>query len=107
MKGDRKFAPWYSVWAIDAWADGENGWTWNDKARMFDFRTNAIDIKRTFLARLRKHLENPRNRGMGIHGGSGLGTGWYSVRWEDDHILELCRKCDVMPVYAAIRETPM
>ena len=56
MKGDRKFAPLFSVWQIDACSEGECGWTWNDKYRMFEFRTNSLDVKRVFLKRLRRHL---------------------------------------------------
>lgn len=104
MKGN-EFSPLFSVWSIDAWAEGDSGWTWNDKSKLFEFRTRASDIKNAFLKRLRKYMENPRNRGLGVHGGSGLGRGWYYVQ-DDWEILELRRRCDDMPVYACIRETP-
>lgn len=97
MKGDRKYAPLFSVWAIDAWAEGEGGWTWNEKHKMFEFRSDALDIRGAFLRRLRKFLRN-------VHY-SDLGRGWYYVT-DDWDILELRKKCNDEPVYACIRETP-
>lgn len=104
-KGDRKFAPLFSVWQIDAWAEGEDGWTWNDKYKLFEFRTNALDIKRAFLCRLRKHIRNVVKHG-GLSQGSDLGRGWYYVDGDWD-ILELKKRCNHEPVYACIRESPL
>ena len=104
MKGDRKFAPLFSVWQIDAWAEGEDGWTWNDKYRLFDFRTNSLDVKRVFLKRLRRHLADVKTP-SGVVQHFNLGRGWYYVT-DDWHIMELCRRKDHCPIYACIRETP-
>ena len=101
-KGDRKFAPLFSVWSIDAWAEGWDDWTWNDKFELFEFRTEALDVKRAFLWRLRRYFSDLNSRGI-YHGGSDLGRGWYYVSDEWD-FLELRRKSDDKPFYAAIRE---
>ena len=98
MKGDLKFAPLFSVWQIDAWAEGEDGWTWNDKFKLFEFRTNSLDVKRVFLRRLRNYAEQ-------VDKYCGLGKGWYYVEGDWD-ILELKKRCNHEPVYACIRETP-
>ena len=76
MKGDRKFAPLFSVWQIDACAEGEGGWTWNDKYRMFEFRTHSLDVKRVFLKRLSRHLSNVKKT-SGVVKNFNLGMGWY------------------------------
>ena len=34
---------------VDAWADGEGGWTWNDSFVLKRFRSDADDLKRLFL----------------------------------------------------------
>lgn len=104
MKGDRKFAPLFSVWQIDAWAEGEGGWTWNDKYRLFEFRTNSLDVKRVFLKRLRRHLADVKTP-SGVVQHFNLGRGWYYVT-DDWSIMELCRRKDHCPIYACIRETP-
>ena len=104
MKGDRKFAPLFSVWQIDAWAEGEDGWTWNDKYRLFDFRTNSLDVKRVFLKRLRRHLADVKTP-SGVVQHFNLGRGWYYVT-DDWNIMELCRRKYHCPIYACIRETP-
>lgn len=105
MKGDIMFAPLFSVWQIDAWADGESGWTWNDKFRLFEFRTNASDIRRVFVRRLREFLANGVNV-FGYCQHVDLGKGWYYVT-DDWHCIELKKRCNGEPVYACIRETPL
>ena len=104
-KGDRKFAPLFSVWQIDAWADGNGGWEWNDKYKLFEFRTDALNLKRAFLSRIRKFLAEYVNPITTLHEFHDLGKGWYYVT-DDWDIMELCRKCDGQPWYACIRETP-
>ena len=104
MKGDRKFAPLFSVWMIDACQEGEGVWTWNDKYRLFEFRTNSLDVKRVFLKRLRRHLADVKTP-SGVVQHFNLGRGWYYVT-DDWDIMELCRRKDHCPIYACIRETP-
>ena len=103
MKGDIRFAPLFSVWQIDAWADGQGGWEWNDKFRLFEFRSRSLNMKREFPARLRYFLSNHKGP-TGIKDYYDLGRGWYYVT-DDWYVMELCRKCDGQPWYACIRET--
>lgn len=100
MKGDRKFAPLFKVVGIDALAEGDDCWTWNDSCELFQFRTESLDIKRVFLWRLRKFLGAS---GMREH--VNLGRGWYYVT-DDWHVMELRKRCNDEPVYACIRITP-
>ena len=104
-KGDRKFAPLFSVWAIDAWAEGEDGWTWNDKHKLFEFRTTSLNLKRAFVSRLRKFLANGVPTVSGLLHYSNLGRGWYYIV-DDWDFIELRKRANDEPVYAAIRETP-
>lgn len=107
MKGDHKFAPLFSVWQIDAWAEGESGWVWNDKFKLFEFRTTSLNVKQEFLRRLRYYLEKSASERVDpVHGfGNGMGRGWYCCTG-DWHVLEVCRKTDGCPCFACIRETP-
>ncbi len=106
MKGDRKFAPLFSVHSIDAWADdSEGGWTWNQSYKLFEFRTTALDLKRAFLKRLRKFLKDGVPTVAGIREHVDLGRGWFYVT-DDWDVMELCRRKDCCPIYACIRETP-
>ena len=104
MKGDRKFAPLFSVVCIDAWADGEDGWTWNESRRLFSFRSNSSDMRRTFVARLRHYLRTKLRSATGNLRPVELGRGWYTVT-DDWDVMELCNKSDGCPIYACIRET--
>lgn len=104
-KGDRKFAPLFKVVSIDAWAEGEAGWTWNDTHTLFEFRSDALDVKRTFLKRLRKFLNDGVPTISGIREHHDLGRGWYYVT-DDWEIMELRRRNDDCPCFACIRETP-
>jgi hypothetical protein len=45
----------FEVRSVEAWAEGEGGWTWNASCRLFDFRTGAKDVRRAFLGALRRH----------------------------------------------------
>ncbi len=105
MKGDRKFAPLFSVWCIDALAEGETGWSWNDRHHLFEFRTNALDVKRVFLKKLRKFLSDGVRTIAGFRQHIDLGRGWYYIDGDWD-IIELRKRFNHEPVYACIRETP-
>lgn len=101
-KGSRKFAPLFSVWQVDAWADGDGGWEWNDKYKLFEFRSDSLDLKRVFASKLRKFLHTSKNPITGIREYYDLGRGWYYIT-DDWYVMELCRKCDGQPWYACIR----
>ena len=103
MKGDKEPAPLYSVWSIDAWADGEGDWTWNDKCKLFEFRSRSLNIKRVFPSKLREFLENGVRTIAGMRQYIDLGRGWYYIDGDWD-ILELCRRSTKEPLYACIRE---
>jgi len=105
MKNDKKFEPLFSVVSIDAWADGDGGWTWNESHRLFQFRSDAEDIKRMFLNRLRKFLHDGIPTVSGIRQHVDLGKGWYYVT-DDWDVMEIRSRKDHCPWYACIRETP-
>lgn len=105
MKGDRKFAPLFEVIQIDACAEGEDEWTWNNQYKLFQFRTESLDVKRVFLRRLRKFLAEGVATISGIREYADLGIGWYYVDG-DWNMLELKKRCNDEPVYACIRLTP-
>lgn len=104
MKGDIMFAPLFSVWQIDAWPEGEDSWTWNDKFKLFEFRSRSLHMKREFPARLRYFLANHKGP-AGTKDYFNLGIGWYYVDGDWD-ILEIRSKHDDRPWFACIRETP-
>ena len=96
----------FCVWQIDAWPEGDGGWTWNDKFSLFSFKSRAGNIKKAFARRLRQYLEKggPKNfRTSGWYHYSGLGRGWYYLS-EDDYCVELRRRGTHEPVYACIFE---
>lgn len=105
MKGDIMFAPLFSVWQIDAWAEGDGGWSWNDKYKLFEFQSRSLNMKREFTRRLRHFLSCHKNPITGIKEYHDLGKGWFYVT-DDWYVMELCRKCDHQPWYACIRESP-
>ena len=49
---------------IDAWADGEGGWTWNDSFVLKRFRSDADDLKGLFLRVLADVRGRPLPRGV-------------------------------------------
>ena len=100
-KGDRKFAPLFSVWSVDAWPDDERGWVWNEKFKLFEFRTSSLNLKHAFLARLRHYLD----KGVRKTGLNPLGKGWYYVE-EDWDFTVINSRSDHRPWFACIRETP-
>lgn len=104
-KGDRKFGPLWRVEVIDAIADGEEGWVYNQMFEMFQFRSDALNMKRTFLARLRHFLKTKGEPTIVGNLKRDLGRGWYYVV-DDWECLELCRRSDHCPIYACRRLTP-
>ena len=79
---------------IDAWADGEEGWTWNDSFVLKRFRSDADDLKGLFLRVLADIRGRPLPRGV------------FRVDDSDWDILEVQRRRDGCPVYAMMRLTP-
>ena len=45
----------YTIRQVDAWADGEDGWTYNQTWTCGEMETEAQDVRRAFTAFLRKH----------------------------------------------------
>lgn len=105
MKGDIMFAPLFSVWQIDACADPDGGWSWNDKYKLFEFRTRSLNMRREFPARLRYFLSNHKGP-AGTKDYFDLGKGWYFVDGDWD-LLEILSKSDGRPWFACIRESPI
>lgn len=79
---------------IDAWADQDVGWTWNDSFFIKRFRSNADDLKGLFLRVLADINGKPLPRGV------------FRVEDSDWNILEVRRRKDGCPVWAMIRITP-
>ena len=79
---------------VDAWADGEGGWTWNDSFVFKRFRSDADDLKRLFLRVLADVHGRPLPRAV------------FRVDDSDWDILEVQRRRDGCPVYAMVRLTP-
>lgn len=92
----------YQVVMVDAWAD-EGGWTWNNSHFLFSFSSKAIDIKRVFLRKLRKFLNDGVQTISGIREHIDLGKGWFYVGDYGD-VLELRNRKDHCPCYACIHE---
>ena len=44
----------FEIRQIDAWAEAEGGWTWNNSIKVGEFQTRAADQKRAFLYALHK-----------------------------------------------------
>ena len=44
----------YELRQIDAWAEGENGWYYNQTWKLAEYETEAQDEKRAFLRQLHK-----------------------------------------------------
>ena len=79
---------------IDAWADGEGGWTWNDAFTLKRFRSGADDLKGLLLRVLRD-----------VRGRS-LPRGVFRVDDSDWDIIEIQRRDDGCPIWAMMRVTP-
>lgn len=104
-KGDRKFAPLFKVVLIDAWAEGDGGWTWNETHELFSFRTTSLNLKRAFLQRLRSFLDKGVKTISGVVDRYPLGRGWYYCT-DDWDVMEVRNRSNDRPWYACIRETP-
>lgn len=104
-KGDRKYAPLFRVEVIDPVYDVSEGWTYENAYEMFQFRSDARDMKRAFLSRLRHFLKTKGEPTVVGCMKRNLGRGWYYVD-EDWECLELCRRSDHCPIYACRRITP-
>lgn len=104
-KGDRKYAPLFEVRQIDAAPEGEDGWTWNQSFKLFEFRSSSLDLKRMFLSRLRHYLSKGVKTPSGIVDRHPLGRGWYYCT-DDWDIMEVKSKADHRPWFACIRVTP-
>ena len=79
---------------IDAWADPEGGWMWNNSFVLKRFRSDADDLKGLFLRVLADVRGRPLPRGVFRVDDSG---------W---NILEIQQRKAGMPVYAMVRLTP-
>jgi len=82
----------FELWEIDAWADGEGGWTWNDKFRLGQPFTSATDdLKGLFRRKLKEVRGRP------------LPNGVFRIDDSDWNILEVKRRKDDCPVWAMMR----
>ena len=79
---------------IDAWAEPEGGWTWNDSFVLKRFRSDADDLKGLFLRVLADVRGRPLPRGV------------FRVDDSDWNILEVQRRRDRCPIWAMMRLTP-
>lgn len=79
---------------IDAWADPEGGWTWNDTFTLKRFRSESNNLKGLLLRVLRDVR------------GKRLTPGVFRVDDSDWNIVEVRRKKDDCPVWAIMRESP-
>lgn len=79
---------------IDAWAEPEGGWTWNNSFVLKRFRSDADDLKGLFLRVLADVRGRPLPRGV------------FRVDDSDWNILEVQRRRDECPVWAMKRLTP-
>ena len=79
---------------IDACADGEGEWTWNDSFVLKRFRSDADDLRGLFLRVLADVRGRPLTRRV------------FRVDDSDWNILEVQRRRDGCPVYAMMRLTP-
>ena len=79
---------------IDAWADPEGGWTWNDTFTLKRFRSESINLKGLLLRVLRDVR------------GKRLPPGVFRVDDSDWDIVEVRRRKDDCPVWAIVRESP-
>ena len=79
---------------IDAWAEPEGGWTWNNSFVLKRFRSDADYLKGLFLRVLADVRGRPLPRGV------------FRVDDGDWNILEVRRRRDGCPVWAMMRLTP-
>jgi hypothetical protein len=93
----RSNAPLFQVVAINAWAE-PGGWTWNDQNKLFQFRSNANNIKRAFVTRLRRFLADGVVTISGMREHIDIGRGWYYLS-DDGCVVELRSRKDHEPLY--------
>ena len=86
--------PLHRIVEIDARAELEGSWTWDDQFKLEEFRSDAEDMKKVFLRRLKKLRGRPLDRGA------------FKVVWDDFRIIEIQRRSDSCPIWACIRITP-
>lgn len=79
---------------IDAWEDGEGGWTWNDSFVLKRFRSESVNLRGLFL----RVLADVRGRP--------LPGGVFRVDDSDWNTLEVQRRRDGCPIWAMVRLTP-
>lgn len=79
---------------IEAWEDGEGGWTWKYSSVLKRFRSDADDLKGLFLRVLADVRGRPLPRGV------------FRVDDSNWDILEVQRRRDGCPVWAMMRLTP-
>ena len=79
---------------VDAWADGEGGWTWIYSSVLKRFRSESVNLKGLFLRVLADVRGRPLPRGV------------FRVDDSDWNILEVQRRRDGYPVWAMMRLTP-
>lgn len=79
---------------IDAWAEPEGGWMWNNSFVLKRFRSDADDLKGLFLRVLADVRGCPLPRGV------------FRVDDSDWNILEIQQRKTGMPVWAMMRLTP-
>lgn len=91
---DDSFDTLWELREIDAWDDGEGGWTWNDSFVLKRFRSDADDLKGLFLRVLADVRGRPLPKGV------------FRVDDSDWDILEIQQRKTGMPVYAMMRLTP-
>lgn len=79
---------------IDALADGEVGWTWNDSFVLKRFRSESVNLRGLFLRVLADVRGRPLPKGV------------FRVDDSDWNILEVQRRRDRCPIWAMMRLTP-
>lgn len=77
--------------SVDAWADPEGGWSWNDKRTLKRFRSDSVNLKGLCL------------RVLADWRGAPLPRGTYRVDDSDWDCVEVQRRRDARPEYAIVR----
>lgn len=85
----------WSIKEIDAWAEPDGGWTWNDAFTIKRFRSDSVNLKGLFLRVLADVRGHPLERGV------------FRVDDSDWNILEVRRRKDDCPIWAMVRESPL
>lgn len=80
--------------SVDARAEPEGGWTWNDKRTLKRFRSDSINLKGLCLRVLADWRGTPLPRGL------------FRVDDSDWNIIEVQRRRDGRPEWAIVRLSP-